>query len=131
MAPVPRKVSFAADSLFDFDKSDVKSTGADAINKFARDLNGVSYDMIVVTGHSDRIGSNAYNQKLSERRANAVRNYLVDKSGIPASKVSAQGVGETAPVTKTEDCKGTAKTKVLILCLQPDRRVDLEVTGSK
>ena len=131
MAPVPRKVSFAADSLFDFDKSDVKSTGADAINKFARDLNGVSYDMIVVTGHSDRIGSNAYNQKLSERRANAVRNYLVDKSGIPASKVSAQGVGETAPVTKTEDCKGTAKTKELILCLQPDRRVDLEVTGSK
>ncbi len=131
MAPVPRKVSFAADSLFDFDKSDVKSTGADAINKFARDLNGVSYDMIVVTGHSDRIGSNAYNQKLSERRANAVRNYLVDKSGIPASKVSAQGVGETAPVTKTEDCKGIAKTQALILCLQPDRRVDLEVTGSK
>lgn len=131
MAPVPRKVSFASDSLFDFDKSDVKSTGADAIDKFARDLNGVSYYTIVVTGHSDRIGSNAYNQKLSERRANAVRNYLVDKSGIPTSKVSAQGVGETAPVTKTEDCKGTAKTQALILCLQPDRRVDLEVTGSK
>ena len=131
MAPVPRKVSFASDSLFDFDKSDVKSMGADAIDKFARDLNGVSYEMIVVTGHSDRIGSSAYNQKLSERRANAVRNYLVDKSGIPASKVSAQGVGETAPVTKTEDCKGKAKTKALILCLQPDRRVDLEVTGTK
>ncbi|MBC7919258.1 MAG: OmpA family protein [Rhodoferax sp.] len=129
--PPPRRVSFASDSLFDFDKSDVKAAGADAIDKFARDLNGVSYDMIVVTGHSDRIGSSAYNQKLSERRANAVRNYLVDKAGIPASKISAQGVGESAPVTKTEDCKGNAKTKALIQCLQPDRRVDLEVTGSK
>lgn len=130
-APVPQRVSFSADSLFDFDKSVVKPAGRVDLDKMATDLRGVSYDVITVIGNTDRIGSNAYNQKLSTRRAEAVSTYLMEAGGIPANKISAKGVGSSEPVTKPEDCKGTKKTPALIACLQPDRRVDIEVTGRR
>lgn len=125
----PQKVSFSADALFAFDKSTLKPEGKLELDGLARDLNGVSYDAIHVTGHTDRIGSTKYNQKLSEERANAVRDYLVSKD-IAANRITVEGKGELQPTTKPGDCTGP-KSKKLITCLQPDRRVDIEVSGTK
>jgi OOP family OmpA-OmpF porin len=130
-APVPQKVSFSADSLFDFDKSVIKPAGRLDLDKLASDLRGVNYDVITVIGNTDRIGSQAYNQKLSTRRAEAVSAYLVTSAGIPANKISTKGVGSSEPVTKPGDCVGTKATPALITCLQPDRRVDIEVSGKR
>ena len=125
----PRKLNFSSDALFDFDKSVLKPEGRAMLDDVARQLNGALYEVIFVTGHTDRIGSNEYNQKLSERRANAVKDYLVSRD-IAANRVNAEGRGETQPVTKAGDCLGAKSAKV-IACLQPDRRVDVEVTGTK
>jgi OOP family OmpA-OmpF porin len=129
--PQPTKVSFSADSLFDFNKSTVKPEGKQALDTFAGNLKGTDFSVISVTGHTDRIGSHAYNMKLSTHRAEAVKAYLVESAGIPADKIGAQGVDGADPVTKPEDCKGSKPTKKLIACLQPDRRVDIEVSGTK
>jgi OOP family OmpA-OmpF porin len=134
-APAPvqkmetRKISFSAEGLFDFDKAVLRPAGMTALDNLASDIKGVNYETVVVTGHTDRLGNNQYNQKLSERRASAVNTYLVSK-GIPDSRTTSAGMGETQPVTKSDDCKGPISKK-LIACLQPDRRVDVEVTGSK
>lgn len=128
--PVPTKVTFSADSLFDFDKATVKPAGAQDLDKFAADLKGANFDVITVTGHTDRIGSHAYNLKLSTRRAEAVSTYLVS-AGIPADKIAAKGVDGSDPVTKPGDCVGKKASKQLIACLQPDRRVDVEVSGTR
>lgn len=128
---VPTKVTFSADSLFDFDKASVKTDGKQALDKFAADLNGVNFEVIKVTGHTDRIGSHAYNMKLSTLRAESVQNYLVQSAGIPAGKIVATGVDGSDPVTKPGDCVGKKATKALIACLQPDRRVEVEVSGTK
>ena len=129
--PQPIKVSFSADSLFDFNNSTVKPQGKQALDTFAGNLKGTNYSVISVTGHTDRIGSHEYNMKLSTQRAEAVKTYLVQTSGIPADKINARGVDGADPVTKPDDCKGNKPTKKLIACLQPDRRVDIEVTGTK
>lgn len=126
---LPQKINFSADALFDFDKAVLKPEGKTMLDDLARQLNGAQYDIIIAIGHTDRFGSARYNQKLSERRANAVKDYLASK-GIPASRITAEGKGETQPVTKPGDCLGKKSAKV-IACLQPDRRVDVEVTGSK
>ena len=99
------------------------------LDDLVRVLQGAKYEVILAIGHTDRIGSAAYNQKLSVRRANAVKKYLTDK-GIEANRVYAEGKGKTQPVTKPGDCKGKPGKK-LIACLQPDRRVDVEVNGTK
>jgi OOP family OmpA-OmpF porin len=130
-APVPKKVVFSADSLFDFDKENVKPSGREALDKFAADLRGTQFDVISVTGHTDRIGSDAYNKKLSTRRAEAVKTYLVEPAGIPAGKIVAKGISGSDPVTKPDECKGGKATKKLIACLQPDRRVEVEVSGTR
>ena len=130
-APQPRRVTFSADSLFDFDKAIIKPAGKISLDKFAADLRGTQYDVISVTGHTDRIGSPAYNQALSQRRAEAVKSYLVDPAGIASAKIAARGEGEALPVTKADDCRGRKANPALIACLQPDRRVDVEVTGTK
>jgi OOP family OmpA-OmpF porin len=124
-------VSFSSDSLFDFDRSVVKPAGRQALDKFAADLRDLQYDTVKVTGHTDRIGSHAYNQKLSTRRAEAVSAYLIDSGGVPASKVQAVGVDGAHPVTRPEDCKGNKATPQLIACLQPDRRVEVVVSGTR
>jgi OOP family OmpA-OmpF porin len=128
---MPAKVTFSADSLFDFDKASMKSGGQLELDKFAADLKGTNYEVITVTGHTDRIGSHAYNLKLSMRRAETVKNYLVGHMGIPADKISATGVNGSDPVTKPGDCPGKKATKALIACLQADRRVDVEVSGTR
>jgi OOP family OmpA-OmpF porin len=131
-APVnktPQSNSFSADALFAFDQSVLKPEGMTLLDDFTRQLRGAQYDSIVVTGHTDRLGSNEYNQKLSERRADAVKDYLV-RADVPANRINASGKGETQPVTRPEDCKGGQSAKV-IACLQPDRRVHVDVTGTK
>ena len=134
VAPAPvrlAKVSFSADSLFDFDRSEIKPAGKQALDKFAADLRGLNYDVVKVTGHTDRIGSHDYNMRLSTRRAEAVSAYLVQSAAVPSNKISSQGVDGANPVTRPEDCKGSKPTPALIACLQPDRRVEVEVTGTR
>lgn len=131
VTPAPRKVTFSADSLFDFDKESIKPAGIQALDKLAADLKGADFDVITVTGHSDRIGSHAYNMKLSERRADAVKAYLVEAAGIPADKISTRGIDGADPLTKPDECKGSKATPKLIACLGPDRRVEVEVTARK
>lgn len=127
--PLPQKISFSGDALFAFDKSVLKPEGKVMLDELAGQLDGATYDNIIATGHTDRFGSNAYNQKLSERRAQAVKDYLVSKN-VQAGRIDAEGKGETQPVTKAGDCRGAKSAKV-IACLQPDRRVDIEMKGTK
>ena len=127
----PTRVSFSADALFDFDKAAIKPDGKQALDRFANSLKGTRYDVINVTGHTDRIGSKAYNAALSTRRAEAVKSYLVDSAGIPAAKITFKGMDKSQPVTKPGDCKGEKPSKTLIACLQPDRRVDVDVSATK
>jgi len=134
--PAPkRKVTFSADSstdaLFGFGKFDVKPSGKDALVKFAAELKGADYEVITVTGHTDRIGTHKYNMKLSTQRAEAVKAYLVESAGIPADKIEARGVDGAEPVTKPGECKGKKATKALIACLAPDRRVEVEVSATR
>ncbi|HWI11345.1 MAG TPA: OmpA family protein [Burkholderiaceae bacterium] len=131
VVPERRRVSFSADSLFSFDQSDVKPEGRKALDRFAKDLDGTRFEVITVEGHTDRLGSHAYNQKLSSRRAESVKTYLVSSGGVDSTKVTATGKGESASVTKPDDCKGTKPSAKLIACLQPDRRVEVEVTGTR
>ena len=128
--PPPRRVSFSADALFSFDRSEIRPQGKVALDQFAHELAGTHFDAITVEGHTDRLGSQAYNQKLSVRRAEAVKSYLVSAGGVDAGRISAVGMSESQPVTKPEDCSGTRPNPKLIACLQPDRRVDVEVSGT-
>ena len=128
--PLRKNVSFSADSLFDFGKETVKPQGKQALQTFATELKGAQFEVITVTGYSDRIGSHEYNMKLSTRRAEAVKSYLVDV-GIPEGKITARGADGSNPVTKPEQCKGDRRTAELIACLQPDRRVEVEVAASR
>ena len=128
---MPTKVTFSSDALFDFDKAALKPGGQQELDKFASDLRGTRFDVVTVTGHTDRIGSRAYNLKLSTRRAETVQNYLVSNAGIAADKIVVRGINGDEPVTKLEDCPGKRVTPALIACLQPDRRVEVEVSGTR
>jgi len=135
-APMPapverRRVSFSAESLFSFDKTEIKPEGKAALDRFANELRGTQFERIGVEGHADRLGSDSYNQRLSAQRAEAVKAYLISSGVVSANKISAVGKGETMPVTKSGDCRGTRQTPALVACLQPDRRVDVEDTGTK
>lgn len=129
--PAPRRVSFSADSLFGFDQSNVRPEGRSALEAFAKELEGTSFGVVTVEGHTDRLGATAYNQTLSQRRADAVKDYLVNSQGLDATKVAAVGKGEALPVTKPGDCSGNRAGPQLIACLQPDRRVEVEVAGTR
>ena len=98
---------------------------------FAADLKGADFDDITITGHTDRIGSHAYNMKLSTRRAEAAKVYLVKSAGLPADKITIKGIDGSQPITKPGKCKGKNVTKKLITCLAPDRRVEVEVTATR
>lgn len=129
-APKSQKISFSGDALFAFDKSVLKPEGKTMLDDLVSKLDGAaSYDTLTVTGHTDRFGSPQYNQKLSERRAAAVKDYLTGKN-VQAGRISAEGQGEMQPVTKADECRG-AKTAKVVACLQPDRRVDIEMTGTR
>jgi OOP family OmpA-OmpF porin len=128
VAKAPISVSFEAEPLFSFDKSVIRSDQRGKLDEFVASLKGTKYDSIDVIGHADRIGSEKYNLNLSQRRANAVKTYLV-RQGVPAGKINAEGRGESEPVTG-DACNGT-RGKALIACLEPDRRADVSVTATK
>ena len=127
--PAAQKVTLAADALFDFNKADLRAEGKAKLDKLSSDIKGIKLEVIIAVGHADRFGTDAYNQKLSEKRAEAVKAYLVSK-GVEPNRVYTEGKGEKQPVTKADQCKG-AKSKKVIDCLQPDRRVEIEVIGTK
>jgi len=128
VAKAPMRVSFEAEPLFSFDKATIRSDQRSKLDEFVAGLKGTQYDSIEVIGYADRIGSDKYNLNLSQRRANAVKAYLV-RQGVPARKIKAEGRGESDPVTG-DSCKGQ-RGRALIACLEPDRRVDVSVTATK
>lgn len=125
---VDKQFTLNSDVLFDFNKATLKPQASQALDTLysqieeARPKDGVA----TVIGHTDRIGSDGYNQKLSEQRAQTVADYLVSK-GIPAAKINVEGRGESAPVTG-DSCVSKSKRE-LIVCLAPDRRVEVKVEG--
>ena len=127
--PAGEKITLAADALFDFNKATLRAEGQKKLDELVTKAKAIKLEVIIAVGHADRIGSEAYNQKLSEKRAAAVKAYLVSK-GIEANRVYTEGKGKKQPVTNATDCKGAKSAKV-IACLQPDRRVDIEVIGTK
>jgi OOP family OmpA-OmpF porin len=137
-APTPapiviEKVSLSTDVLFGFNKSQLTPAGEEKLDQLARDAQGANVEKVVLTGHADRIGSEQFNQELSEKRAQAVADYLATK-GVDSSRLDVQGRGESDPITGNQ-CekmgKESNKNQKLIACLQPDRRVDAELQGSR
>jgi len=126
--PAVQKITLASKALFDFDKAILKPEGKAAIDsEIISKLSSVQkLELVLVTGHTDRIGSQQYNQKLSERRADAVRDYLVSR-GVPRDRIETLGMGKTQPVPGVV-CDQKA-LKALIACLAPNRRVEVEVKG--
>ncbi|MBU3657577.1 MAG: OmpA family protein [Rhodocyclaceae bacterium] len=133
-APAGAKITLAADTLFAFNKADLKPEGKKALDNVVEQAKALKVEVIVAVGYTDRIGSDAYNLKLSQHRANSVKAYLVTK-GIPADKIYTEGKGKANPVTgKTCDKIGgpqNGSNKKLVDCLQPDRRAVLEIIGTK
>jgi OOP family OmpA-OmpF porin len=127
--PPPTRVHLSTDSMFGFDKAVLGPNGKTTLDTFAKDTAGVKFDSISVEGNADRLGTAAYNDKLSLQRAEAVKAYLATTPQLQNATISASGKGENNPMTKPGDCVGTKPTKALIACLQPDRRVDVEMTG--
>ena len=119
-APVAEKVSFASEALFDFDQSTLKPQGKAALDQLLGQLTGMDLEVIVTVGHTDAVGSDAYNQKLSQRRAEAVKAYLVTQ-GVETNRVYTEGKGETQPVADNTTAAGRAK----------NRRVTVEVVGTR
>lgn len=118
--PTSEKVTFEADTFFDFDKSVLKPAGKAKLEDLVSKLKGTDIEVVVATGHTDWTGTDAYNLKLSMRRANAVKAFLVSK-GVPADRVFTEGKGESKPVASNRTSEGRAK----------NRRVEVEVVGNR
>jgi OmpA-OmpF porin, OOP family len=127
-APQVQKITLSSKALFDFDKAVLKPEGKAAIDEqiIAKLPNVQKLELVLVTGHTDRIGTQRYNQRLSERRADAVRDYLVSR-GVPRDKIETLGMGKTQPLPGVV-CN-QKQLKALIACLAPNRRVEIEVKG--
>jgi OOP family OmpA-OmpF porin len=135
-APAPRvieKISLSTDVLFAFNKAELTPAGEQKLDQLAQDAKGADVDKVVLVGHADRIGTEEYNQQLSEERAQAVADYLASK-GVDRSHLQVEGKGKDEPITG-DQCKNMGpennKNQKLIACLQPDRRVDAELLGSR
>lgn len=118
--PVSEKLSFSAEALFDFDKSIVKPNGKVALDDLVKNLKGMNTEVMITVGHTDSIGTPEYNQKLSLRRADAVKTYLVS-TGIDASRIYTEGKGEAQPLADNKTAEGR----------QQNRRVTVEVVGTR
>lgn len=124
----PQPFRLALDTLFDFDRATLKPQGRRLLDELSQRMDRIKFRTMDIVGHSDRIGAASYNQRLSERRARAVRDYLAAR-GLDADKLTAEGVGESEPATASGQCKGF-RGKRLIECLQPDRYAELKVSGT-
>lgn len=120
VAPATEKVSFAADAFFDFDKATLKPEGKAKLDDLTDKVKGITLEVIIAVGHTDSVGSDTYNQKLSEKRAQAVKDYLTSK-GTDASRVYVEGKGEKQPVADNKSADGRSK----------NRRVEIEVVGTR
>ena len=135
-APAPvviEKISLNTDVLFPFNSAELLPGGQQKLDQLAQSAQGANVDQVVLTGHADRIGSEDYNQQLSEARAKAVADYLAQK-GVDSGKLQVEGKGKSEPITGNECSKLGAennKNQKLIACLQPDRRVDAALLGSR
>ena len=137
-APAPKavteKATFSSTIHFDFDKAVIRPDAKPVLDELIGKVKDIALEVIIAVGHADRIGTDEYNQRLSVRRAEAVKAYLVSR-GIQANRVYTEGKGEKQPVTRPDDCKGmgpeNAANTRLIECLQPDRRADIEVVGAR
>jgi OmpA-OmpF porin, OOP family len=125
------KVKLEADSLFGFDQDSLQVDGKKALDQLLLSLQRVDIEAIQVTGHTDRLGGKAYNDKLSLRRAEAVKTYLVQMGGLSASKIDTMGMGAMQPETQVNECQGTQASRALITCLRADRRVEVMVSGQQ
>ena len=119
-AAVSSKVTYAADAFFDFDKSVIKPEGKAKLDDLVGKVKAINLEVIIAVGHTDSVGSDAYNQKLSLRRSQAVKAYLVSK-GIDKTRIYTEGKGEKQPVADNKTKEGRAK----------NRRVEIEVVGSR
>ncbi len=122
-APAPAaatKVTYAADTFFDFDKSVLKADGKAKLDDLAGKVKAINLEVIIAVGHTDSVGSDAYNQKLSVKRADAVKAYLITK-GIEKNRVYTEGKGEKQPVADNKTSAGRSK----------NRRVEIEVVGTR
>ena len=122
-APMPvaaAKVTYASDAFFDFDKSVLKPEGKAKLDDLVGKVKGINLEVIIAVGHTDATGSDAYNQKLSVRRSEAVKAYLVSK-GIEKNRVYTEGKGESQPVADNKTNEGRSK----------NRRVEIEVVGTR
>lgn len=113
------KITYAADAFFDFDKAVLKPAGKDKLNDLLSKIKGINLEVIIAIGHTDSVGSDTYNQKLSVRRAESVKAYLVSK-GIEKNRIFTEGKGEKQPVADNKTTQGRAK----------NRRVEIEVVGT-
>ena len=118
--PTSEKVSYSADAFFDFDKAVLKPAGKASLDDLVSKLKGINLEVIIAVGHTDSVGTDAYNQKLSVRRAEAVKAYLQSK-GVEANRVYTEGKGEKQPVADNKTAAGRAK----------NRRVEIEVVGTR
>jgi OOP family OmpA-OmpF porin len=118
--PVSEKVTFAADAFFDFDKAILKPEGKAKLDDLTSKLQGMNLEVIIAVGHTDSVGSVEYNQKLSIRRADAIKAYIVSK-GVEANRVYTEGKGKSQPVADNKTAEGRAK----------NRRVEIEVVGTR
>lgn len=126
--PSSAKITIAADVLFDSNKASLSLEGMKKLDELVAKVSTLRLEVVVAVGHADRLEGKSDSQTLSERRAAAVKDYLVSK-GVPFNRVYIEGKGNKQPITKPDQCKGRKSAKV-IKCLQPDRRVDIEVIGS-
>lgn len=120
VAPTSTKVVLNADTFFDFDKATLKPEGRQVLDQVADQASNLELETLIAVGHTDSTGPEAYNQKLSERRANSVKEYLVSK-GIPADRIYTEGKGELDPIATNATREGRAQ----------NRRVEIEIVGSR
>ena len=118
--PAATKVTYAADAFFDFNKSVIKPEGKAKLDDLVGKIKDINLEVIIAVGHTDAVGGDAYNQKLSIRRSEAVKAYLVSK-GIEKNRVYTEGKGEKQPVADNKTSEGRAK----------NRRVEIEVVGTR
>jgi OOP family OmpA-OmpF porin len=125
--PVSEKITYSADAFFQFNKAVLLPAGKEKLDDLAQKIKPINLEVVIATGYTDSFGSVAYNQKLSVRRAEAVKAYLVSQ-GVPADKIYVEGKGKTDFRVDPKSCKGSFKSQVE--CQAPNRRTVVEVVGT-